>query len=60
MRFAGVSFGYPGFATPAIRELDLTVGDGEFLSVVGPSGSGKSTLLRLLAGIDTPTVATTL
>ncbi len=55
MRFAGVSFSYPGFATPALRELDLTVRAGEFLSVVGPSGSGKTTLLRLLSGVDTPT-----
>ena len=55
MRFAGVSFHYPGFSTPALRELDLTVRHGEFLSVVGPSGSGKTTLLRLLAGTDTPT-----
>lgn len=55
VRFAGVSFSYPGFGTPALRELDLTVEHGEFLAVVGPSGSGKSTLLRLLSGIDTPT-----
>ncbi len=55
MRFAGVSFTYPGFGAPALRELNLTVAHGEFLSIVGPSGSGKTTLLRLLAGIATPT-----
>ena len=38
-----------------IRELDLTIQDGEFLVLVGPSGCGKSTLLRLLAGLETPT-----
>ncbi|MEO5832660.1 MAG: ABC transporter ATP-binding protein [Nakamurella sp.] len=55
VRFAGVTFSYPGFDTPALRELDLTVVHGEFLSVVGPSGSGKTTLLRLLSGVSTPT-----
>lgn len=55
MRFAGVSFHYPGFGTPALRALDLTVPHGEFLTVVGPSGSGKTTLLRLLSGVDHPT-----
>ena len=39
----------------AVAGIDLTVGDGEFLAVVGPSGSGKSTLLRLIAGLESPT-----
>jgi putative ABC transport system ATP-binding protein len=38
-----------------LKELDLTVPDGQFVSVVGPSGSGKSTLLGLVAGLDAPT-----
>jgi putative ABC transport system ATP-binding protein len=41
-----------------VRALDgvsITIGRGEFLSVVGSSGSGKTTLLNLLAGLDTPT-----
>jgi putative ABC transport system ATP-binding protein len=38
-----------------LRELDLKIPDGEFVSVVGPSGSGKSTLLGLVAGLDAPT-----
>jgi multiple sugar transport system ATP-binding protein len=37
-----------------LRQLDLTIADGEFLVLVGPSGCGKSTLLRLLAGLDSP------
>ena len=37
-----------------LHELDLTIPDRQFISVVGPSGSGKSTLLGLLAGLDAP------
>ena len=38
-----------------LQEADLTVDQGEFVSLMGASGSGKSTLLNLLAGIDRPT-----
>ncbi|TVU55368.1 MAG: ABC transporter ATP-binding protein [Arthrospira sp. PLM2.Bin9] len=38
-----------------LRNINLTVGDGEFMVFVGPSGCGKSTLLRLIAGLETPT-----
>ncbi len=43
---------YPGSTKPAVDQLDLQVGDGEFLVLVGPSGCGKSTSLRMLAGLE--------
>lgn len=39
----------------AVRDVDLTVEDGEFLTVVGPSGCGKTTLLRTVGGLQEPT-----
>ena len=38
-----------------LKDIDLTVKEGEFISIMGPSGSGKSTLLYLLGGLDMPT-----
>ncbi|HEY9905462.1 MAG TPA: ABC transporter ATP-binding protein [Candidatus Sericytochromatia bacterium] len=37
--------------TVALQDMNLTIGDGEFISLVGPSGCGKSTALRLIAGL---------
>ena len=39
----------------ALDEVDLHVGDGEFVVVLGPSGSGKTTLLNIIGALDTPT-----
>jgi multiple sugar transport system ATP-binding protein len=49
--FDGVTKRYPD-GTTAVRELDLTVEDGELAILVGPSGCGKSTALRMVAGLE--------
>jgi ABC-type sugar transport system ATPase subunit len=45
---------YPG-GVSAVRDVSLSIGDGELMVLVGPSGCGKSTVLRLIAGLDMPT-----
>jgi NitT/TauT family transport system ATP-binding protein len=44
----------------ALSRIDLTVQEGEFVSLVGPSGCGKTTLLRIVAGLEEPTEGTVL
>jgi putative ABC transport system ATP-binding protein len=39
----------------ALRRIDLTLPEGEFVVLLGPSGSGKSTLLNIIGGLDVPT-----
>ena len=39
---------------PVLRNISLTIPEGEFQGLMGPSGSGKTTLLNLIAGIDRP------
>ncbi|UAB71839.1 ABC transporter ATP-binding protein [Vibrio sp. SCSIO 43132] len=43
------------FPVHAVKYLNLTIEQGEFVAVMGPSGSGKTTLLNMLGGIDEPT-----
>jgi NitT/TauT family transport system ATP-binding protein len=57
LSFTGVGVRYPD-GTRAVEDVTLTVGPGEFVSVVGPSGCGKSTLLRLAARLLAPTRGT--
>jgi len=40
---------------PALKEIDLTIEQGEFVAIIGKSGSGKTTLINVLTGIDRPT-----
>jgi len=54
VKFAGVQKTYDG-STLVVRELNLEIQSGEFLSLLGPSGSGKTTTLMMLAGFESPT-----
>ncbi len=47
----GKSFG----PNKVVKDVDLAVGRGEFVSFLGPSGCGKTTILRMIAGFETPT-----
>jgi putative spermidine/putrescine transport system ATP-binding protein len=54
VEFRRVQKSYDG-ATLVVKDLNLTVGKGEFLTMLGPSGSGKTTCLMMLAGFETAT-----
>ena len=43
-----------GSTVPALQDINLTVNNGEFVTVLGATGCGKTTLLNLIAGLDTP------
>ncbi len=49
---------HPGQRYTAVKDVDLVVGAGEFVSVVGPTGCGKSTLLNVAAGLLAPSTGT--
>jgi iron(III) transport system ATP-binding protein len=46
---------YPGGATSAVDDLNLTIDHGDFMCMLGPSGCGKTTTLRMIAGLEQPT-----
>jgi putative ABC transport system ATP-binding protein len=50
----GVGREYPG-GVVALRDVDLDIGRGEMVAIVGPSGSGKSTMLNVIGTLDRPT-----
>jgi len=49
------SYGTGNTRIDALKDVNISIRQGEFVAVVGPSGSGKSTLLHLLGGVDQPT-----
>ncbi|MEO6208168.1 MAG: ABC transporter ATP-binding protein [Candidatus Limnocylindrales bacterium] len=55
LRLDGVQKRFPG-GVVAVRDFDLSVERGEFISFLGPSGCGKTTTLRMIAGFEQPTI----
>src|SRR5499427_10741647 len=55
----GITKQFPD-GTTAVRELDLSIADGELMVLVGPSGCGKTTALRMVAGLEEVTGGTIL
>ncbi|WP_347354792.1 ABC transporter ATP-binding protein [Intrasporangium sp.] len=53
LRLEGVGMSFGGLQ--ALADIDLTLADGELLSVIGPNGAGKSTLFNVISGIYEPT-----
>ncbi len=51
-------YGQANATTQALKDVSLSIEEGEFVSIVGPSGCGKSTLLRIIADLDAPTRGT--
>jgi lipoprotein-releasing system ATP-binding protein len=55
LKGVGKTFEHEGRPLEVLRNVDLTIGQGEMVTVVGPSGAGKSTLLHLVGTLDLPT-----
>ena len=49
----GKAYGSKETATVALDHVNLAIGQGEFVAIMGKSGAGKSTLLHILGGLDT-------
>jgi len=58
IQIKNVSFAYPQSHEEVIKNVSLTLGQGEFLAIVGKSGAGKSTLVDMLLGLITPQAGT--
>jgi nitrate/nitrite transport system ATP-binding protein len=60
LELSGVSksFGRPNERNTVLRDIDLTIEEGDFVSIIGYSGSGKSTLINLIAGLLKPDTGT--
>jgi multiple sugar transport system ATP-binding protein len=52
VRLSHLTKQYPRSDQPAVQDVSLVVGDGEFVALLGPSGCGKSTTLRMIAGLE--------
>ena len=48
-------YGSGALEVQALKHVNLSIAEGQFIAIMGPSGSGKSTLLYLIGGLDTPT-----
>ena len=58
LRQVALTYQAPDGEVEALKDITLSVEDGEFVSIIGPSGCGKSTLLSLIAGLEPPTAGT--
>src|SRR6185295_9898937 len=52
IKFDHATFGFPGVV--ALKDISLTIAEGEFIGVIGPNGSGKTTLCRAILGLLPP------
>ena len=55
LRGIGKRYGQGGAAFDALKGVDFTIDQGDFVAVMGPSGSGKSTCMNIIGALDTPT-----
>ena len=55
LRGIGKRYGQGDAAFDALKGVDFTIDQGDFVAVMGPSGSGKSTCMNIIGALDTPT-----
>jgi ATP-binding cassette subfamily B protein len=54
LELRGVEFAYPGSSRPVLKDVNMTLREGEIVALVGTNGSGKTTLAKILAGLYAP------